>query len=55
MSWCEKKKTPCKCHKDLNMSMKLTINMKSEACDKNRDSGEKIKGSDLREIRKYSH
>jgi len=30
--------------------MKLTIDMESKPCDKNRDSGEKIKGSDLREI-----
>lgn len=37
------------------MLMKLTIDMESEACYKNRDSGEKIKGSNLREVRKYSH
>ena len=34
--------------------MKLTIDMESETSDKNRDSGEKIKDCDLREIRDHS-
>lgn len=33
----------------------ITIDLESEACDKHWDSGEKVKGSDLREIRQYPY